>query len=247
MLEVGGDRQSLRIGAALLIAGAVVYAVVTPLFHPGGGPDPITEFVMYADSRSWTLVHAVQFASSVAIAFGLLALAYGLRAEVGIPGLVKRFAAASAVAGIALNGALYAVDGVALKEAVDAWVSSPPQTQPAMFVAVEGLRGLEWGLRSYVAFTSGLTLILLAIPVVRAAPLFRFIGYLMGLTGLAYVAVGVGYGASGTALTDHSLVGNVNYYLLVLVVIWATWLLVVAMRPEKRAGHPADGPPLVPR
>lgn len=230
-LGFSGDRRSLRVAAALLIVGEAVYAVATPL-HPADR-DPISEFVMYAGSQSWATVHSVQFASSIIVAFGLLALIQGLNANSGISGLVNRFAAASAVVGIALNGAVYAVDGVALKQAADTWVNGPPATQSALFAAVEAVRGMEWGLRSYAAYTTGLTLILIAVVIVSTARVPQVIGHLVGLTGLVYLALGVGYGSLYTALSDHAMVGNVSYYLLVLVWIWAIWLLVIAWRMKE--------------
>lgn len=185
---------------------------------------------MYAESRTWELVHSLQFASSVIVAFGLLALVHGLNVNSGICGLVNRFAAAAAVAVLALSGGLYAVDGVGVKEAAGAWVSGPPAEQPALFAAVQGVRGVEWGFRSYVAYSIGLTLILVAIVIVSTARVPRVIGYLMGLSGLMYVAVGVGYGVGYTALSPRSTAGSINYYLFVLVLIWAIWLLVIAGR-----------------
>ena len=54
--------------------------------------------------------------ASALVVAGILALFFALNVSSGIRGVVNRFAAASAVAALALNGALYAVDGVALKE-----------------------------------------------------------------------------------------------------------------------------------
>jgi hypothetical protein len=216
----------------LLIAGEAIYAVATP-FHPGGG-DPLAEFVMYAGSRSWATVHSIQFASAILVAFGLLALVHGLNVSSEVRGLINRFAGALAVAGIALNGAVYAVDGVALKQAAVAWINGPAAVQPALFAALEGVRGVEWGLRSYAAYTIGLALVLLAIVIVSTAQVPRAIGYLMCLTGLVYLALGVGYGSLYTAISDHLLVGNVSYYLSVLVLIWAIWLLIITRPREKQ-------------
>lgn len=223
-----GDPRSLRVAAILLILGELIYAIATPM-HPGG-KDPIDQFVMYAADPSWGTVHTIQFASAIIIAFGVLALIHGLNVNSGGLGLVNRFAGAAAVAGIAVNAAVYAIDGVALKQAADAWVSGPVPAQPALFAALQAIRGLEWGLRSYAAYTVGLSLILLAIVIVSTARVPRTIGYLIGLTGLVYLGLGVGYGDGYTALSDHSTVGNVSYYLVVLVLIWAVWLLVTARR-----------------
>ena len=69
-LEPGAAGQALRLSGGLLIVGTVVYAVVTPLLHPGGGADPTAEFEGYAHSRSWEIAHTLQFASWVILAFG---------------------------------------------------------------------------------------------------------------------------------------------------------------------------------
>ena len=62
---------------------------------------------------------------------------------------------------LGLYAVLQAVDGVALKQAVNAWVSAPEADQPARYAAAETVRWLEWGTRSYHSYTLGLALILL--------------------------------------------------------------------------------------
>jgi hypothetical protein len=138
------DRKSLLFSAVLLIAGEVVYQVAE-LFHPEGGRTANEVFTSYANAAPWALVHQAQFAGSAMVLFGLLALFVALGVTSGIGGMISRFAAASAVAALALNGALYAVDGVGLKQAIDAWVSAPTSQQAAFFVVVQGIRGVEWG------------------------------------------------------------------------------------------------------
>jgi hypothetical protein len=124
------DRRSLIFAAVLLIAGTAVYWVAEQ-FHPEGGVTAYEVFTSYANSTTWTLVHAVQFAGSGIVIFGLMALIFALNINSGIRGVVNRLAAASAIAALALNAVLYAVDGVALKQAVDAWVSAPAPEQTA--------------------------------------------------------------------------------------------------------------------
>ena len=138
-------------------------------------------FTSYANSSSWTLVHEAQFVGSAILIFGILALLFALNINSGMWGMVNRFAAALAVAALALNGALYAVDGVALKQAVDAWVSAPASEHSAFFAVVQGIRGVEWGIRSYVDFATGLTLVLLAIVITSTARIPKPIGYIYRL------------------------------------------------------------------
>lgn len=236
--EPRGDRRSLRLAVALLIAGELVYAVATVL-HPDAA-DPVTAFLLYAGDPSWALVHAMQFLAAVIGTFALLALLHGLAVTTGVRGLVSRFAAAAAVAGLALNGVLYAVDGVALKEVLDSWVSAPAAAAPGWFTVVAGVRGIEWGLRGYVDFSTGLTLILIAIVIVSTGRVSRVVGYLMGVTGLAYIAQGVGYGSSYTAVSDRFVLASTSYEVLTLV--WTIWLLVIVWRMKA-----SDGSPTYPR
>ena len=89
-----------------------------------------------------------------------------------------------------LYGVLQGVDGVALKQAVDAWTKAPETEKAARFASAETIRWLEWGTRSYHSFTFGLALILLGAAVAMTARLPKSLGYLMLLSGLAYLAQG---------------------------------------------------------
>lgn len=226
------DRMLLRFSALLLIVGEVVYQVAEQ-FHPEGGITPNNVFTAYANSPSWTLVHEAQFAGSTIVIFGMLALFFALNVNSGILGAMNRFAAALAVAALALNGTLYAVDGVALKQAVDAWMGASVSQQSAFFAVVQGIRGVEWGLRSYVDFTTGLTLVLFGIVIASTTRIPRPIGYIMGLSGLVYIAQGYGYGTGYTSLSNFVtwMPNSLNYQFLIIV--WAIWLLVSAWRMKE--------------
>lgn len=129
------------------------------------------------------------------------------------------------------------MDGVALKQAIDSWVSAPASEQSAFLAVVEGIRGVEWGLRSYVDFASGLTLVLLAIVIASTARIPRPIGYIMGLSGLAFVAQGYGYGSGYTSISEHFVLNSLSYQFLIFV--WSIWLLIVAWRMKEEESHQA--------
>ena len=97
---------------------------------------------------------------------GLLVLFFALDVHTGTPGWTGRFGAVSAVVTISLYGVLQAVDGVALKQAVDAWVRAPEAEKVARFASAEAIRWLEWGVRSYHSFMLGLSLVLFATVIV---------------------------------------------------------------------------------
>ena len=103
---------SLRLSATLLLAGQILYIVVTQ-FHTGGDAnDHPAIFAAYADSGIWTAVHIGQFAAMAILLAGLLALFFALDVRAGTARWAGRFGAASAVATLALYGVLQAVTGL---------------------------------------------------------------------------------------------------------------------------------------
>jgi hypothetical protein len=224
----------LRLAAALLLVGQVLYVVVT-LFHTGGpANDHPTIFAAYAGSSDWTAIHVAQFACMAVLIAGLLALSLALDVQAGLPSWLTRFGAASAVVALALEGALQAVDGVANKQADLAWVSAPEAEKAARFASAEAIRWIEWGMRSYQAFALGLALLLLSAAVVRIAQVPRPIGYLMGLTGLAWLAQGWVVGSEGFS----PMMSNAIVLAEVLAVVWMIWLVVAAWRMQNSEPRP---------
>jgi hypothetical protein len=226
MNEATVERTSLRLSAALLLVGQLSYIVVT-LFHTGGeANDHHAIFAAYAASGMWTAVHVAQFACMATFLAGLFALSFALDVQAGTTRWTARFGAASVAVALALYGGVLAVDGVALKQAVNAWASAPEAEKAARFASAETIRWLEWGMRSYANFALGLALLLFAMAVGRTAAIQRPIACLMGLSGLTYLAQGWIAGAAGFSET-HTLA-----ILLAeaLNLAWMIWLLVVAWR-----------------
>jgi hypothetical protein len=226
------NRTTLRFSAVLLAVGFIGYVVVG-LFHPDGpANNHAVVFAEYAESASWTLVHLGQFAGMAMVVAGLLVLSFALDVRAEGAACVTRLGAASAVVTLGLYGVLQAVDGVALKQAVDAWVSAPGAEKAARFANAETIRWLEWGTRSYQSFMFGLTLILIGGAVALTARLPRALGYVMVLSGLPYLAQGWVLGSEGfpTTNTFAILAGYV------LVLAWIIWLVVVVWRAEEWSG-----------
>jgi hypothetical protein len=225
------DRPSLRLAATLLLAGQLLYVVIT-LFHTGGeGNNHPAIFAAYAASEIWTAVHVAQFACMAIMLAGLVALFFALDAPPGTAGWAARFGAASAVTTLAIYGVVLAVDGVALKQAVNAWASAPEAEKAARFAVAEGMRWLEWGTRSYENFTLGLAVLLFATAIIRTARVPRPIPYLMGLSGLTYLVQGWAAGTEGFSQTQSIAIVLAE----VLNAAWMVWLLVVARRMPNRA------------
>jgi hypothetical protein len=227
---------SLRLSATLLLVGQLLYIVVTQ-FHTGGDAnDHPAIFAAYAGSGSWTAVHVLQFAAMAILLAGLLALVFALDIQAGTARLAGLLGDAAAVAALALYGALQAVDGVANKQADLAWVNAPDAEKAARFASAEVIRWVEWGMRSYHDFALGLALLLIAAVVGRTAWVPRPIAYLMGLTGLAYLAQGWLVGSEGFSPT----VSLAIVLAWVLGLAWMIWLAVVAWRMPDAEPHRPD-------
>jgi hypothetical protein len=229
------DRKTLRLSAVLLAAGFIFYVVVG-LLHAGGPANnhPVV-FAIYASSASWTAVHLGQFVGMAVIIAGLLVLYFALDLRGGgAAAWLARLGAVFAAVALGLYGVLQAVDGVALKQAVDAWAIAPGAEKAARFASAETIRWLEWGARSYQCFMFGLTLILLGSAVALSARLPRVLGYLMGLSGLGYIVQGWVLGSAGFSGTDEfAILGG-----YVLILAWIIWLVVVAWRTKASSRVP---------
>jgi len=224
---------SLRLSATLLLVGQLLYIVITQ-FHTGGDANNHPAiFTAYAGSGIWTAVHAGQFAAMAILLAGLLALVFALHVQDETARWAGRFGAASAVAALALYGALQAVDGVANKQTDVAWVNAPDTEKAARFASAEAMRWVEWGMRSYHDFTLGLALLLVAAAVARTAGVPRPIAYLMALSGLTYVVQGWVVGSEGFSQTESITI----VLAWVLSLAWTIWLVVVAWRMPDGESH----------
>jgi hypothetical protein len=219
------DRSSFRLASVLAFGGQLLY-IVAGVFHPDRVPanSHPAVFEEYANSAYWGAVHMGQFAGIAVVLAGLVVLAFALANKLDAPGWLGRFSVISAVVTIALAAVLQAVDGVALKAASDAWLAAPAAEQPARLAATEAVRWLEWAVRSYQRTMVGVTLLLLASQIVVSVRLPRPLGYVMALSGIAYVAQGMVVGAEGFS-SNNTIPGLAA---LVLDLAWMIWLVVVA-------------------
>jgi hypothetical protein len=220
---------SLRLSARLMLVGQILYILVTLLHADGNANNHSAVFAEYAASGMWTAVHVGQFACEAMFLAGLLALFFALDVPAGTAGWASRFGAVSAVVTLALYGGVLAVDGVALKQAVNAWVSAPDAEKAARFASAEAIRWLEWGMRSYHNFALGAALLLFAAAITRTAWIIpQPIAYLMGLSGLTYLMQGWLAGSEGFS-TSHTIAIVLAE---VLNLTWMIWLVVVAWRMQ---------------
>ena len=235
------DRSTLRLASSLLLGGFLTYVVVTLLHTGGPANDHPVIFDDYAGSHDWAAVHLGQFLGMALLVAGLMTLTRALNLASGPAAWLARAGSALSTIALGLYGALQAVDGVALKQAVDAWVSAPTAEKAARFANAETVRWLEWGMRSYHSTALGLALLLIGAAVAATARVPRTIGALMVLSGIAYLAQGWVLGSHG--FSDEDSTAIIAGYLPTL--IWSVSLAVYAWRSPRSAPHsstPANAP-----
>lgn len=227
------DGWSVRLAATLLLAGQVLYIVVTQ-FHAGGDAnDHPVIFANYADSGDWKGVHVAQFAAMALIVAGLITLCFSLdvRSEGGV--WAARLGAVASAVALALYAVLQAVDGVGNKQVDDAWVGASSAQKGARFASAEAMRWLEWGVRSYHDYALGLALLLLsgAVLAARAALFPSTVAYLIGLSAVTYLVQGWVVGSEGFSGTHTTLI----IVAWVLSLAWMIWLTVLTWRAHRAA------------
>ena len=212
-------RGTGRLSAVLLVVGAVL-AVVGGILHPHDEPPNSHEavFAEYAHSADWVWVHDLQFLSAAVVVAGLLTVGRALQ-RVGVPRSLVRVGDAAAAATVALIAVNMAVDGVALKHAVDAWAGAEPADRASRFAAAEAVRWLEWGVNSFFTILLGVTLLTVAAGLLSQAHLgtrVRLAGVTGALAGILLVVNGLTVGAHGFEPTALPLVASGLYVVMAL-------------------------------
>jgi hypothetical protein len=204
-----------------MLAGQTLYIVITQLHAGGEANDHHHIFETYAENGIWTAVHLGQFIGIAAILAGMAAVFLTLEPRTGTMKAVAAFGVGLSVAALALYGALQAVDGVALKQTVNAWAAAADAEKTARFASAESIRWLEWGMRSYHDIAMGLALVIL-VPVMKRAGLSIGMAFLIGVSGLALLAQGWIAGTEGFTSAQS----------LAIVIGWAAslaWMVWFAM------------------
>src|SRR3712207_5205396 len=216
--RMGAEPITTRIGAVALPLG-IIMLLVGEFFHPQREHpmDNPAVFMEYAQSDSWTAVHLVQwFGFLLLLGGGLVALYHSVSAKRGMGAGLAPFGLAAAVTAAASFTVLQAVDGIALKRTVDAWVSAPAAQQSAAFAAAEALSWTEIAINSLSFFLAGLTLFLYGLAIALGSVCPRWVGMIAVVSGGALMhdgAVVVAY--EGFVPSIIKLVG------LLLLAVWA--------------------------
>ena len=217
--------KPLRLAGALLLGGFLLNAVVTMAWHPSGEEDDHPRiFSEYAQSDGWVATHLGQYVGVLLALAGLLVLAGVLRR--GAPSLAL-FAVVATIITAASWTVLQALDGVALKEAVDAWVAASEPEKASRFYNAETVRWLEWGFQSYFRVAFGLALLLLGAALLTSRCVAAWLGVVAVVAGLLSVAVGFDVGYNGL---DGDFQDTATILFQLVVLVFVTGVLVAGLR-----------------
>jgi hypothetical protein len=205
----------------------IIVLSVSEYFHPSR-VDPMDNpavFMEYAQSDSWTTVHLGEYFGFLFLLGGLVALYHSVSAKPGMGAGLAPFGLAAAVTAAASFTVLQAVDGIALKRAVDAWVSAPADQEVARFAAAEAIRWIEIGMNSLSYFLAGLTLFLYGGAIAFGSVYRRWVGLVALISGAAFMYNGVVEVAYEGFVSSIIKVAG-----LVLLALWAFIMAVLMWR-----------------
>ena len=224
------ERTLLRLVGGLLVGGLVLTVLVTHE-HPAGHDDnyPVI-FAKYAKNNDWVAVHLIQFATVLLVLGGLLVLYRVLQLR-GLVPVLAGIAAAAAIATAAAWAALQAIDGVALKHAVDAWAGASGAQKAIRYADAQTVRWAEYGMNTYFRLLLGLAVALFGTAIARTGIVARWLGWAAVIGGLAYMASGVAVAYAGFESGFESADGIVAQ---LGFLIFAVGLLVTGVRRKDR-------------
>ena len=188
----GYGRAAVRIGAVALPLGVIAPIVATAIHpHRENVLDNPAVFTEYAQSSDWIAIHFAQWIGALLLFAGLLGVYYAIRERTGPGSGLSRFGLAATAQAAAAITALQAVDGIALKWAVDAWTAAPADEKGAVFAAAEALRWTEYAFQSYSNILIGLALGLYGLAIARGSRYPRWIGWIAIGSAVAWITHGV--------------------------------------------------------
>jgi hypothetical protein len=173
--------------AVLMVLGAASQ-VPLGLLHPHHAQpnDSQAAFAEYAQSHDWVPVHLGQYVGAVLVTIGLVTLALTHARRAGVAGQLGRIAAITAVVSAAVFAVQMAVDGVALKAAVEHWASASSDQRAGAFAVADAVRSVEKGLSALFHLNNGLTLLALGLAAMTLRS-SRILGWLGSLAGVAFL------------------------------------------------------------
>jgi hypothetical protein len=212
------ERPLFRIGSITFLTGLAIF-IISSAFH-AGREDPTNHlrvFAEYANSPPWIAAHIGQFVGDIMIfAGGFVALFRLLvQSESMTVSVLAWIGFTTAIIAASTLSILQAVDGIALKRAVDSWVVAPAEEKMAAFRVAEGIRWTEEGTHSIYRILQGTVAIVFGVAIVKSVVLSRWIGAVGIAAGVLWIAAGVEVAYVGFASVNVGLgvISKIIYYI----------------------------------
>jgi len=218
-----------RIGAPALIVGAFTLVGAT-LLHPmeADPNDAVAAFAEYAADPLWITSHLGQFVGIALLGAGLVGLAATM--ETGKPAAWGRIGLLGTSASVAATAALQAVDGIALKVAVDRWAAATGEARSRAFESAFAVRQVEIGLASLTGLLFGCTLLVFGIAMLAGRRFPRWLGWIGVAGGIGTIAGGTAQAYTGFS----SLAMTIGMPANAAVLVWAVAAGVYMWRQQDR-------------
>jgi hypothetical protein len=190
--------------------------------------EAVAAFTEYAADRLWVASHLLQLVGFGLAVAALLVLAQALESAGGTG--CSRVAAGGAIVSLAVAAVLQAVDGIALKVAVDAWAAAPAAQKDVAFHTAFAIRQVEIGLASVLSLLFGVTATLYGVALVLEDTYPKWLGGLAIVGGVPTTVGGlvIAYtGFSRLAMSVHMLATS-------LLLLWMLMLGVFMWRRTSR-------------
>jgi hypothetical protein len=222
-----GDCVLFRLTSALGVLG-VVTVVVMEVFlhphqaHPNNSPAAFRE---YAASGAFTSIHIGDFVGTVGIVLAFVGLYRSVSAQGGWSRACATVGVVAAIVTAAIFAVQMAVDGVALKSAVDNWASAPVSEKPVAFRVADGIRDVEKGLSGFFQITNGIALLALGTALALGRTKARWLGVVGALAGVGALVGGwttahTGFSAAASRFSLPTVVFLVVFVLGVCTLLW---------------------------
>ena len=193
----------------------MLFFIISSAFHTSR-EDPTNHlrvFAEYANSPPWISAHIGQFVGGIIIfAGGFVALFRLLvQSESMTVSVFAWIGFATAIIAASTFAILQAVDGIALKRAVDSWVIAPAEEKMAAFRVAEGIRWTEVGTNSIYRILQGTVAIIFGIAITLSRIVGRWIGAIGIFAGTLTIAAGL---EVNVGLGTYSVI---IYYIWILI------------------------------
>jgi hypothetical protein len=236
VLALSTDQFLARLGAVASPAGAATLFLST-LLHPldSDPNDAPSAFAEYALNSYYVWTHLGQFMGFVLLAVALVALAATFPS--GRASAWARFGSIGAAASVAVAAALQAVDGVALKAAVNRWAGAAGEARSLAFEAAFAIRQIEIGLASFLSVVFGFTLIAFGLAMLCSARYPAWLG-VIGLVG-ALGALAAGAAQASTGFSNLAMFASMLSSSVLLIWVVLVGFFMWRLAPQLAGGSDA--------